>query len=239
MAWPQVRGTFDTVVDLMTAAVDQGGDREAIVDGPMRLTFGQWAAQAEGVACWLADMGVKRGDMVCLLRPSSADYAVCYQAAMRLGAVTSGINTRLGPREVRGILASCRPRVTVVDDGMDPPPGAGAVIDRQALHTVWSAGPLSRPPALDSLDPVAVVWTSGTTGRPKGAVFDHASLRAVARGAGDLSSPGDRRLSPLPFAHVGYMTRPWDEVANLITTVIVPTPWKAAEDLRLRLDEEG
>ena len=52
-------------------------------------------------------------------------------------------------------------------------------------------------------DPVAVVWTSGTTGKPKGAVFDHANLAAVARGTDVLSQPGDRRLSPLPFAHVG------------------------------------
>ena len=63
---------------------------------------------------------------------------------------------------------------------------------------------------------MAIVWTSGTTGEPKGAVFGHANLEAVAHGAGDLSRPGDRRLSPLPFAHVGYMTKPWDELLNVI-----------------------
>jgi acyl-CoA synthetase (AMP-forming)/AMP-acid ligase II len=76
---------------------------------------------------------------------------------------------------------------------------------------------------------VAVLWTSGTTGLPKGAVFDHVRLRAVADGTDVLSVAGDRRLSPLPFAHVGSMTRMWDEVANGITTVITPTPWRAAE----------
>ena len=69
-----------------------------------------------------------------------------------------------------------------------------------------------------SADPVAVVWTSGTTGMPKGAVFDHANLAAVAAGIDVLSEPGDRRLSPLPFAHVGYMTRAWDEIAHGVTT---------------------
>jgi acyl-CoA synthetase (AMP-forming)/AMP-acid ligase II len=77
------------------------------------------------------------------------------------------------------------------------------------------------------------VWTSGTTGVPKGAVFDHGCLRAMVAGAGALSAPGDRRLSPLPFAHVGYMTRVWDELVHVITTVILPTPWKAADHLRL------
>ena len=73
---------------------------------------------------------------------------------------------------------------------------------------------------------------------PKGALFTHASLAAVARGTDVLSHPGDRRLSPLPFAHVGYMTRAWDEIANGVTTVITPTPWRAADAIRI-LDEEA
>jgi acyl-CoA synthetase (AMP-forming)/AMP-acid ligase II len=43
----------------------------------------------------------------------------------------------------------------------------------------------------------------------------------------------DRRLSPLPFAHVGYMTRPWEEIQHVITTVITPTPWNAADALAI------
>ena len=82
-----------------------------------------------------------------------------------------------------------------------------------------------------------MVWTSGTTGRPKGAVFDHANLAAVARGTDVLSQPGDRRLSPLPFAHVAYMTRAWDEMAHGVTTVITPTPWRADEAVRIMADE--
>ena len=90
---------------------------------------------------------------------------------------------------------------------------------------------------LASHDPLAVVWTSGTTGRPKGALFDHANLAAVARGTDVLSQPGDRRLSPLPFAHVAYMTRAWDEIANAVTTIITPTPWRADETLRIMASE--
>ena len=93
--------------------------------------------------------------------------------------------------------------------------------------------PPTTSPDLGRSDPVAVVWTSGTTGLPKGAVFDHASLAAVAEGTDVLSEAGDRRLSPLPFAHVGSMTRPWDEIANGVTTVITPTPWNAADAIRI------
>ena len=97
------------------------------------------------------------------------------------------------------------------------------------------AAPMLAP--LDAARPVAVVWTSGTTGRPKGAVFDHANLAAVARGTDVLSQPGDRRLSPLPFAHVAYMTRAWDEMAHGVTTVITPTPWRADDAIRIMAEE--
>ncbi len=112
--------------------------------------------------------------------------------------------------------------------------GTPPTLDRaQVIASGAASSTLVRWPDLSAHDPVAVVWTSGTTGVPKGAVFDHANLAAVARGTDVLSHPGDRRLSPLPFAHVGYMTRAWDEIAHGVTTVITPTPWRAAEAVHI------
>jgi acyl-CoA synthetase (AMP-forming)/AMP-acid ligase II len=222
----------------MRATSQAHPDREAFVDGERRLTFGGWDRAADGLAATLADAGVGRGDVVCLVLPSSADYAVCYQAAMRLGAITSGINTRLGPTEVASIVGRTRPKVTIADRDHELPTGAGRVILRDQLDDAYRQDPIRQRPRIDGSEAVAVVWTSGTTGEPKGAVFGHSNLEAVARGAGDLSSPGDRRLSPLPFSHVGFMTKPWDELVNVITTVIVPVPWKAGEALRL-IEEEA
>jgi len=212
-------------------------DREAFVDGDVRLTFAGWDRAADAVAARFAELGVTVGDVVCLVLASSTDYAICYQAAIRLGAVTSGVNPRLGRREVESILARTAPRVTVVDPGIATLPAgasAGSVLTPPDVGDAVRAG--GRPatfPVIGLDDPVAIVWTSGTTGVPKGAVFDQGCLRAMVEGAGVLSEPGDRRLSPLPFAHVGYMTRVWDELVHVITTVIVPTPWKAGECLRL------
>ncbi len=241
----QIAGEFETVVDVLRAAATVNGDVEAYVEpataGSARrqLTFAQWDRAADGVAGLLADAGVTRGSVVCLVLPSSIDYMVCYAAASRLGAITSGINLRLGDREVRSILDRTRPVVTVVEDGAVPPSGAptGTVIERSAVPAAFDRPPPTSVPELMATDPVAVVWTSGTTGLPKGAVFDHRGLAAVAAGTDVLSEPGDRRLSPLPFAHVGSMTRTWDEIANGVTTVITPTPWKAADAVRIMVDE--
>jgi acyl-CoA synthetase (AMP-forming)/AMP-acid ligase II len=226
---------------LLRRAADAHGDREAFVDGEVRLSFGGWDAAADAVAAWLADRGVGKGDVVALVLGACADFAVCYQAAMRVGAITSPLNPRLGAREMTSIFERTSPRVTIIDPAMASlPPGAvtGHVLRREDLAAIVAAG--GRPAQVPSLsldDVAAIVWTSGTTGVPKGAVFDHGCFQDTSHGVGVLSVPGDRRISPVPFAHVGYMTRPWDEIGNVITTVIIPTPWHAADHLRLMAEE--
>jgi acyl-CoA synthetase (AMP-forming)/AMP-acid ligase II len=240
----QIAGEFETVTDVLRAAAAVNGDVEAYVEpatdrSPRRsLTFAQWDRAADGVAGLFADHGVGPGTVVCLLLPSSIEYAVGYSAAARLGAVTSGINLRLGAAEARSILERTLPVVTVVENGADTPPGpAGTVLDLSAMQGAVDGPAPGAWPDLDRTDPVAVVWTSGTTGLPKGAVFDHANLAAVAEGTDVLSESGDRRLSPLPFAHIGSMTRPWDEIANGVTTVITPTPWRAGDAVGIMAEE--
>ena len=236
----QIEGERTTLPEVLASAARTNPDVEAYVEPatdttPRRsVTFASWQQAAEGVAGLLASHGVGPGTVVCLLLPSSIDYMVAYAAVARLGAVTSGINLRLGSAEVTSILERTRPRVTIIDDGLAVPEGpTGLVVTRSELVDAQAGSGPGGWPDLDPSDPVAVVWTSGTTGLPKGAVFDHGSLGAVATGTDVLSEPGDRRLSPLPFAHVGSMTRIWDEAANVITTVITPTPWSAAGHIKV------
>jgi acyl-CoA synthetase (AMP-forming)/AMP-acid ligase II len=243
-------GEPTTVVDVLRDAAARDGDIEAYVevavgtssglvrsghDGRRRLTFAQWDRLADRVAALLAAEGVGRGDVVALLLPSSIDYALCYQAAARLGAVTTGINLRLGRTERDSAIARVLPAVTVVDKERVEAGGLAASAGRVLFRDALGTGPDAHAPQvrLDPADAVAVVWTSGSTGVPKGAVFDHRCLRAVAAGTDVLSRPGDRRLSPLPFAHVGYMTRAWDEIGHRVTTVVTPDPWSAAATVEL------
>jgi acyl-CoA synthetase (AMP-forming)/AMP-acid ligase II len=240
----QIEGEFGTVTEVLRAAATVNAEVEAYVEPATAtsarhsLTFAEWDRAADGVAGLFAEHGVGPGTVVCILLPSSIDYMVCYAAAARLGAVTSGINPRLGAAEAGSILERTLPTVTVAEDRAGPAPGpTGSALARSEVRRAMGGPPPAVWPAVHRTDPVAVVWTSGTTGLPKGAVFDHASLAAVAEGADVLSESGDRRLSPLPFAHVGSMTRPWDEIANGVTTVITPTPWRAGDAIRIMAEE--
>ena len=234
----------ETVVSVLREAAHVNGAVEAYVEpggegGRQSLTFAEWDRAADGVAGHLSRLGVAKGDVVALLLPSCIDYAVLYAGLLRLGAITSGINPRMGAGEVASILERAAPVLLVLDPATEvtPEPGTVPVVTRAEARTWWGEEKPAARPALTASDPVAVVWTSGTTGRPKGAVFDHANLAAVARGTDVLSHPGDRRLSPLPFAHVGYMTRAWDEIGNAVTTIITPTPWRADDAIRVMADE--
>ena len=225
--------------DLLREAASADPEREAYVHADKRATYGWLDGAADGFAATLLDRGVQRGDVVVLLLPSSTKFAVCYLGALRVGAITSAINLRLGPAEQSSILERTAPKITVVGDGAAVPegPDPGHVLPVTALKDAFAADPPSRLPKLSPSDPTCIVWTSGTTGAPKGAVYDHERQAAISRNVGELTRPGDRRLVVLPFPHVGYMTRMWDELANTTTLVLAGEPWSAAETLRLIRDE--
>jgi acyl-CoA synthetase (AMP-forming)/AMP-acid ligase II len=234
-------GSYDSLPDLLAAVAARHPGRDAFVDGAARLSFAGWRRRAAGLAAVLARRGVKGGDVVCLMLPSSIDYAVCYAAISQLGAVVTGINTRFGPTEVGGILSRCEPAMVIGSGSARagvPAGYSGQLLDAGELPECYAHPALDHCPTLRPSDPAVIVWTSGTTGAPKGAWFDHAALRAGADVSGLLSAPFDRRLMPTPFAHAGFMTRVWDQLAYVITSVLTPATWSAQAMLAALADEK-
>jgi len=225
----------DTRLMLEAAALTHG-DREAYVEPGARITFAEWTGRARSVATQFAELGVGKGDVVTLWLRSGIDYATCYAAAAMIGAITTGLNPRLGRREIESIVQQADPALIVADDTLGELPVVGRrSLPRAALSTDTAA--VAPPVELTRRDPVALIFTSGTTGTPKGAVFDADRLAAGAASAGVMSAPYDRRLTSTPFAHAGYMFKLWDQLVWGTTLVIPPTPWSARGMFAVLRDE--
>ncbi|MDV8071035.1 class I adenylate-forming enzyme family protein [Rhodococcus sp. IEGM 1366] len=221
-----------TVDAALRSAAEQFGDRVAFIDGIHRITYGEWARAAAGVATILAEAGARPGQVVCLALPTSIEFAVSYIAALWTGATVTGVDTRLGPTELTGILGTVQPVVTV---GAEDTRGCAvaAELGGTAISRADVVGAMSGPEAAyatgtDPNSPAAIAWTSGTTGAPKGAWYSHRVLEFAASQSGPLSAPYDRRLFATPFAHVGFLGRVWEQLAWAITTVLTPRPWSAS-----------
>lgn len=233
-----LRGTFETFADALEAVATQFPEREAYVEGGRRLSFAEWYREADGLAGALCARGVGQGDVVLVALEPSIDFASACAAALLLGGVASGVNTRLGTSEVRAIIEGSGAKVLIVEDQAQVPAEVALVIRRGSLPTLFREPPLgARRPRGRGDDPAIIVWTSGTTGKPKGAWFDHRNLEAAVHTAGPMAAAFDRRLVSTPFAHAGYMTKLWEQIAFAMTNVISPVPWRVHDMLRLIVQE--
>lgn len=210
-----------TLAATVRAAAALFGDRAAFVDPDgARMSYADLHARSDEVAAGLRAAGVGPGDVVLLRLPSDSAYVVAYAAAAKVGAISAGVNPRLAPPEQDAVAA--------VADGALVLTSAG---DVEALRRPGAIPPLDDDPDR----PVALVFTSGTTGQPKGALFRERELAAVARidvgdAWGDPASAPTPMLAGTQFAHVGFMTKlPW--YLRLGTTTHVLGRWRAADAL--------
>lgn len=194
---------------------------------------------SDEVAAGLAERGVAQSDLVALSLPSTVDYVVAYLALAKLGAVTVGVNPRLAPVERVTALEAVEPQLAITTaDLAEGLPAGLATIEVAVAEGVESLLPSLRgaggSPRLLPDDPdrsVAVVLTSGTTGRPKGALFTNRQLAAItAIDVGDRWGGGGPMLASTQFAHVGFMTKlPW--YLRVGGTIHLLQRWRAADVL--------
>ncbi len=184
------------------------------------LTWGALDARAAEMAGRLRRLGVRPGDRVALLAGTSLDAVTVIHAIPRTGAILVPVNPRLSGEEAAWQAADCGARAFIYDCAGHPAavrvafdlPGAARAALGDALPgdpRLADIAPEDFPaPALapDSLH--TIVYTSGTTGRPKGAMLTRANHRASAEGARERLDlgPEDRWLACMPLCHVGGLS---------------------------------
>jgi acyl-CoA synthetase (AMP-forming)/AMP-acid ligase II len=211
-----------TLAATVRAAASRFGDRAAFVDPDgSRLSYAALDQRSDEVAAGLLAAGVGPGEVVLLRLPSDSRYVVAYAAAAKIGAVTAGVNPRLTEHEQQGVAAIAGPSIVLHDPDQ--------------LEELRRPGSRVAEVEPDPQRDVALVFTSGTTGLPKGARFRERELAAITRidvadAWGDPAADPTPMLAGTQFAHVGFMTKlPW--YLRLGTTTHVLGRWRAADAL--------
>ncbi len=210
------RSTLDGV---FRSTVRTWPGRIAIEEGEQALTYRELDRLVDRVSGWLAANGVGRGDRVAILSENSTSYAAVMLACARTGCILACQNWRLTARELRHCISLVEPKMTLVSDrfatlldevdGTVRGDGAGARhrLD-DALAARWAQAEPPAPSAAGGLDPEAILlilYTSGTTGLPKGAAISHRAelVRNLAWHLSFGILPGDTMVAWMPFYHMG------------------------------------
>src|SRR5438128_647640 len=196
----------------LAEALLRGGDRPALVAGDTTLSHDELRTAASGAAKQLEQIGVTQGLHVALLAENSAAWIVTYLGLQLLGATVVGMNPAFKEAEAEQILTDSEAAVALVDAGRQP------LIDKlrprlKALRRIGHVEEMGSVPSplvgegqgggsLTPEDPALLLYTSGTTGRPRGALLDHRNLLAQGRGVRDgwRWTAEDRLVPALPPA---------------------------------------
>jgi 3-hydroxybenzoate/4-hydroxybenzoate---CoA ligase len=167
--------------------------RTAIVCGAAAISFDELAERVARAAGALAELGVRPGERVLLLMRDTPEFAVAWLAAVRAGAVAIALNHKLSDADVSHVVADSRPRLAIQDDAFAERRLAGVESQRASLFAQHARRAAPAPAhAVEPDTPAFMLYSSGTTGRPKGIVHAHrgfaalgAAFRFVGIGEGD------------------------------------------------------
>jgi acyl-CoA synthetase (AMP-forming)/AMP-acid ligase II len=226
---------FETIPDMVAQRAETLGDRQAIVDGPTTLTFAELARRVDEAARALIAGGIQKGDCVAIWAPNVWEWIVCALAIHTVGGVMVPVNTRYKGMEAAYLLDKSGAKALFTVTGFldvdyvallrgtdaklpelaqiivlrgDAPEGTLSYqefLDRASEVSATAAK--ERAATLDRDDVADILFTSGTTGKPKGVMCTHTqNLRAFDQWSSIVGlREGDRYLVVLPFFHsFGY-----------------------------------
>jgi long-chain acyl-CoA synthetase len=237
---------------MVSDAAARNPDGEALVCGVRRMTWREVAQQSTQIAAGLRKTGLRSGDRVALLLGNRIEFALAMFGAAHLGAVTVILSTRQQRPEIAYVLTDCGARLLIYEaalldrlpDSRDVPDLVHriAVADDESASQFSSlvVNELLQPPAaVGEEDTAMILYTSGTTGRPKGAMLAHCNVihSAMVYEACMKPTSADRSIAAVPLAHVTGVVANIMSMVRCAGTLIMVAEFKAADYLKIAARE--
>ncbi len=224
-----------TPLSFLKRAASVFPERPAVIHGRTRFTYGEFAARCARLGSALKSIGIKRGDTVATLLPNTPAQLECHYGVPMTGAVVNAINYRLSAQEIAFILDHGEAKVLIADHefgalanaalklckarplvlGIDDPEhdGPGEATGTETYEAFIAKGDPTYAGEIipDEWDAIALNYTSGTTGNPKGVVFHHRGAYLLALGNAVTASMGQHPvyLWTLPMFHCNGWCFTW------------------------------
>lgn len=249
----------ETLADALQKAAEQTPQRILLIDGERRIDCATLHTEATALARAMLARA-PTGSVISFMLPNWHEAAVIYLAATLAGMVVNPILPSLRDRELQFILKDvdtrmifvpgrfrqqeCAAMLSRVVAQLDSPPDVVVLRGEPGGHIAYESLLRKQAPAsFPTRDPDAVrmiLYTSGTTGRPKGVMHSHNSLHALIQQIRNhwLAAPGDRFLVPSPIGHIGGSIYTFEAPLLLGTTAVLMDRWDADEAVRI-MDREG
>jgi acyl-CoA synthetase (AMP-forming)/AMP-acid ligase II len=218
-----------TVYELFAAQVSRAPRAIAVEEGPVRLSYGELDDRVRRLASVLAERGVSRGSRIALVCENRREYIEIQLASAFLGAIVACQNWRLAPDELRHCITLVSPtlviasqrfadRVEALDLGTPM-----LLVERDHDRLIDAAPPAAPRGDVDAEDPLLILYTSGTTGLPKGAVISHrAEIARMCLLRMDLrATEEDGFLAWSPMFHMGSTDQVFGALMSGATVFVV------------------
>jgi long-chain acyl-CoA synthetase len=229
-----------SLVSVLQESALRRPDKVAVVEGDRRATYAELWDAALRRAGALREAGVEPGDRVALLGLNTIDFVTAYYGILARGAVVVPVAPMLVADEVAFLVEDSGAKVALVADDLAGVV-AGADVRALSFGAAFADAPEPRREAREPLDPAVLFYTSGTTGRPKGAVLTHLNLVMNAftnAFTANHITPDDVMFGCLPLFHTFGQTVALNGTFLVGGTLILQPRFEPAEALRLMVEHE-
>ncbi len=238
--------------DMVARAAAKNPDAEALVCGSKRMSWREVITESQRIAAGFGTLGLKPGDRVAILLGNRIEFPLILFAAAHQGLITVLLGTRQQKPEIAYVLNDCGANCLIHEGSLsDRVPDAGDVVElghrivvdddpkRSDFARLSDNQSLSGAAEVGEEDTAMILYTSGTTGRPKGAMLAHCNIvhSSMVFASSMALTSAERSIAAVPLAHVTGV------VANIMTMVacggalIIAAEFKAADYLKLAARE--